>query len=101
SYDAHVAEAAVGLGVLVSFSGIVTFPTAGALREAARSVPLDRVLIETDSPFLAPVPHRGKRNEPAYVVHVAETLARLRNISVAEVAAATTANFDRLFRLRH
>ncbi len=101
SYDAHVAEAAVGLGFLVSFSGIVTFPTAGALREAARSVPLDRVLIETDSPFLAPVPHRGKRNEPAYVVHVAETLARLRNISVAEVAAATTANFDRLFRLRH
>lgn len=101
SYDACVAEVAVALGFYVSFSGIVTFPTAGALREAAQSVPLDRLLIETDSPYLAPVPHRGKRNEPAYVVRVAETLAELRNMSVAEVAAATTANFERLFRVRH
>jgi TatD DNase family protein len=94
----EVADAALALGFYISFSGIVTFKSAKALKEVARTVPLDRLLIETDAPYLAPVPHRGKTNEPAYVVHVAEEIARLRGLSVDEVGAASTANFFRLFR---
>ena len=95
----EVARAAVDLGFHVSFSGIVTFKNAGSLREVARALPLDRILVETDSPYLAPVPHRGKINEPAYVRHVAETVAGIRGLSLQALAAATTANFFRLFRL--
>ncbi len=95
----EVARAAVDLGFHVSFSGIVTFKNAGSLREVARALPLDRILVETDSPYLAPVPHRGKINEPAYVRYVAETVAGIRGLSLQALAAATTANFFRLFRL--
>lgn len=92
-----VAEEALALGFHISFSGIVTFKNAKALKEVARMVPQERLLIETDAPYLAPVPHRGELNEPAYVVHVAEELARLRDTSVEAIAAATTENFFRLF----
>ena len=94
----EVAQAAMDLGFRISFSGIVTFKNAQALRDVAVRVPLERMLVETDSPYLAPVPHRGKTNEPAYVRHVAEEVARLRAIAVEEVGAATTANFFALFR---
>jgi TatD DNase family protein len=94
----EVAQAAMDLGFLISFSGIVTFKNAQALRDVAIRVPLDRMLVETDSPYLAPVPHRGKPNEPAWVRHVAEEVARLRGIAFEEVARATTANFFGLFR---
>jgi len=94
----ELADAALDLGFYISLAGIVTFPKALELREIARHVPLDRLLIETDSPFLTPVPHRGARNEPARIVHTAETLAALRGISVAELDRATTANFHALFR---
>jgi TatD DNase family protein len=94
----EVAQAAIDLGFLISFSGIVTFKNAAALKEVAKKVPLERMLVETDSPYLAPVPHRGKTNEPAFVKHVAEEIARLREIPVDEVARATTANFFALFR---
>ena len=94
----EVAEAAMALGFLISFSGIVTFKNAQALREVAIRVPLERMLVETDSPYLAPVPHRGKTNQPAFVKHVAEEIARLRGIAFEEVAAATTRNFFALFR---
>jgi TatD DNase family protein len=93
------AERYVGLGLHISFSGVITFKSAEPIREAARAVPLDRVLVETDCPFLAPVPMRGRRNEPAYVVHTAERLAELRGLEPAELAATTTANARRLFRL--
>lgn len=93
-----VADAALAMGFYISFSGIVTFKSAKALKEVARQVPLDRLLIETDSPYLAPVPHRGKRNEPAFVRHVAEEIAALRGIGLEEVAAASTRNFFTLFR---
>lgn len=93
-----VAEAALAMGFYISFSGIVSFKSAKDLKDVARRVPLERMLIETDSPYLAPVPHRGKRNEPAYVRHVAEEIARLRDIPLAEVEAATTDNFFNLFR---
>jgi TatD DNase family protein len=93
-----VADAAVALGFHISFSGIVTFKNAGALKDVARQVPLERLLVETDSPYLAPVPHRGKINRPGLVRHVAEEVARLRDISLSEVAAATTGNFFRLFK---
>ncbi len=92
-----VADAALELGFHISFSGIVTFRNAKALKEVARRVPLERMLIETDSPYLAPTPHRGKTNEPAYVVHVAEEIARLKEIPLDEVAEATSRNFERLF----
>lgn len=92
-----VAKAALDLDFHISFSGIVTFRNATQLKEIARRVPLDRVLIETDSPYLAPVPHRGKRNHPALVVHVAEEIARLRDVPLDEVAYATSQNFFRLF----
>jgi len=94
----EVAEAAMALGFHISFSGIVTFKNAKDLKEVAKRVPLERMLVETDSPYLAPVPHRGESNQPAYVRHVAEEIARLREIPLEEVAAATTANFFRLFR---
>ncbi|HWK43931.1 MAG TPA: TatD family hydrolase [Stellaceae bacterium] len=92
-----LAERALELGFSISFSGITTFKNAAALREIARDVPLDRLLVETDAPYLAPVPMRGKRNEPAYVVHTATALAELRGIAPAELARITTANFFRLF----
>jgi len=92
-----VARGALDLGFFISFSGIVTFRNASALREVARQVPLDRLLVETDAPYLAPVPHRGKINQPAYVRHVAEEVARLRGVDLNVVAEATTANFQRLF----
>jgi TatD DNase family protein len=95
----EVARAAVDMGFHVSFSGIVTFKNAGALREVAKVLPLERILVETDAPYLAPVPHRGKVNEPAYVRHVAETVAAIRGLSLEALANATTANFFRLFRL--
>ncbi|MGB5038497.1 MAG: TatD family hydrolase [Blastocatellia bacterium] len=98
SYDADFGRAAVELGMYVSFSGIVTFPGASAVQSAARELPLDRILVETDCPFLAPVPHRGRRNEPAFVVEVASKIAELRGLSPSDVAAASTANFHRLFR---
>ena len=88
---------ALDLGFHISFSGIVTFKNAQEIKDVARRVPLDRMLIETDSPYLAPVPFRGKQNEPAYVRYVAEEIARLRDIPVAEVASATSTNFFRLF----
>ena len=94
----EVAQAALDQGFYISLSGIVTFKSANELKEVAKMVPLERLLIETDSPYLAPVPHRGKTNEPAWVKHVAEEIARLRGISVDEVAAATTANFFHLFK---
>ncbi|HUS18423.1 MAG TPA: TatD family hydrolase [Terriglobales bacterium] len=93
------ATAAVEMGFLTSFSGNVTFPKAVNIRQAAQQLPLDSILIETDSPFLAPVPNRGKRNEPAFVVKVAEKIAEVRGIPVAEVAQATAKNFFRLFPL--
>ena len=92
-----VAEAAIELGFHISFSGIVTFKNAADLKEVARRVPLERMLVETDSPYLAPVPHRGKSNQPAFVRHVAEEVARLRGVALEDVAAATTENFFRLF----
>jgi TatD DNase family protein len=94
----EVAEAALALGFHISFSGIVTFKNAVALKDVARQVPLDRMLVETDSPYLAPVPHRGKPNQPAWVKHVAEEVARLRGIAFEDVARHTTENFFRLFR---
>jgi TatD DNase family protein len=94
-----VARAALDLGFDISFSGILTFKTAQALRDVATFVPLDRCLIETDSPYLAPVPYRGKTNSPAYVPFVAKQIAALKGISVEAVAEATTANFERLFKL--
>jgi TatD DNase family protein len=93
-----VARAALDLGFYISFSGILTFKTAAELREVARFVPLDRCLIETDSPYLAPVPYRGKVNSPAYVPFVARQIAELKGLSVDNVAQATTANFERLFK---
>jgi TatD DNase family protein len=93
----EVARSALDLGFYISFSGIVTFKSAKDLKDVARRVPLERLLIETDSPYLAPVPHRGKRNEPAYVRHVAEEIASLRGQPLEAVAEATTRNFFTLF----
>ena len=95
---AALATAGLELGFYVSLAGIITFPKAAELRAAIDHVPLDRLLTETDSPFLAPVPHRGKRNEPAYVVRVVEALAHLRGIPSADLAARTVQNFHVLFR---
>ena len=92
-----MAKEAIDLGFYISFSGILTFKTANSLREVAQSIPLERMLIETDCPWLAPVPHRGKENQPAYVVEVAKQLAELHNLSYEEIAAQTTANFYNLF----
>jgi len=95
--DYDTAARCVDLGFYISFSGIVTFRNADSLREVARRIPLERVLIETDSPYLAPVPHRGKPNQPAFVRHVAEQIATLRELPVDEVARVTSDNFYRLF----
>jgi TatD DNase family protein len=97
SSTAFLAERALALGFYISFSGIVTFRNAGALRDIAKTIPADRFLVETDSPYLAPVPHRGRRNEPAFVTHTAAFLAELRGIEPATLARETTANFYRLF----
>ena len=92
-----LADTALELGLSISFSGVLTFKNSGALREIAARVPADRMLVETDAPFLAPVPHRGKRNEPAFVTATARMLAEARGVSYEEIAAATTANVLRLF----
>jgi TatD DNase family protein len=92
-----LAEAALELGGFISFSGILTFPRSNELREIARDIPLDRLLVETDAPYLAPVPFRGKRNEPGYVAHTAKLLAELRGMTPEALADLTTANFRRLF----
>lgn len=93
----ELALRALDLGLYVSFSGVISFKKTEALQAIARAVPLDRILVETDAPFLAPVPFRGKTNEPAYVVHTAAALARIRGLTEAEIAAATTDNFFRLY----
>ncbi len=95
--DWRIAEQALDIGFYISFSGIVTFKSAKAVQEVAMKAPLDRILVETDAPYLAPVPHRGKTNEPAFVRHTAEFVAELRGISLEAVASATTENFYRLF----
>jgi len=94
----EVARRALDLGFHISFSGIVTFKNALAIKEVAQKAPLDRILVETDAPYLAPAPYRGKANEPAYVRYVAEEVARLRRLSPEQVAEATTANFFNLFK---
>lgn len=93
----EVAKAALDLGFYISFSGIITFKNAASIREVAKRVPLDAILIETDAPYLAPVPFRGKPNEPAYVYYVAEKLAEIKGVSLETIAAHTTRNFIRLF----
>ena len=95
--DEAMARRALGIGFHLSYAGILTFPKAGELREAARATPLDRLLSETDAPYLAPVPHRGKRNEPAYVTRVVETLAELHGLETPVMAAAIERNFAVLF----
>lgn len=95
----EVAQRAMALNFYISFSGIVTFKKAVGLKDIATRVPLERILIETDSPYLAPVPHRGKTNQPAFVKHVAEEIAALRGISLDQVAEATTRNFFKLFKV--
>jgi TatD DNase family protein len=93
------AKRAVDMGFMISFAGNVTFPKAQQIRDAALEVPLDRMLIETDSPYLAPVPHRGKRNEPAFVVETARKLGELRNLAVEEMGHLTSGNFHQFFKL--
>jgi TatD DNase family protein len=94
-----LAQEAVELGFMISFSGIVTFKKADELREVAKQVPLDRLLIETDCPYLSPIPYRGKRNEPAYVVEVARCLAGIHGVNLEEIARVTSENFRRFFKL--
>src|SRR5262249_19183440 len=93
-----LADAGLAFGFFVSLAGIITFPKAEELRATVRRVPLDRLLTETDSPFLAPVPYRGKRNEPAYVARLVETLAVIHQLPTADLGARTAANFHTLFR---
>ena len=93
-----LAETAIAMGGHISFSGILTFPRSSELREIARDLPADRLLVETDAPYLAPVPFRGKRNEPAFVAHTAKVLAEIRHLEPEALADLTTANFRRLFR---
>lgn len=93
----RLADAALELGLYISVSGIATFKNSAALRDVIKTVPMNRLLVETDAPYLAPVPHRGKTNEPAFVVHTAAMLAELKGVSAAELATATTENFFRLF----
>lgn len=100
SESLDIAYKAIDLNFYISFSGIVTFKNAASLQEVARTIPLDRILIETDSPYLAPVPYRGKQNHPALVKYVAETLAALRGMDYEEIAAITTQNFYNCFRVR-
>ena len=98
SSSRRLAEAGLALGGSISFSGILTFPKSSELRDIARDIPADRLLVETDAPYLAPVPLRGKRNEPAYVAHTARVLAQVRGMTPEALADLTTANFRRLFR---
>lgn len=93
----YLADAALEMGFYISLSGIVTFKSAGALRDVAKSIPHDRLLVETDSPYLAPIPMRGKRNEPSFVRHTASYVADFLGLSLPDLAQKTTANFDRLF----
>ncbi len=93
------ARRALDMGFMISFAGNITFPKAQQIRDAAKEVPLDRMLIETDSPFLAPVPHRGKRNEPAFVKEVARQLGELRGVSTEEIGRQTSSNFYKFFKL--
>jgi len=95
--DLDTAEAAIDLGFYISFSGILTFKSAQDLREVAKQIPTERILIETDSPYLTPVPYRGKPNSPAYTYYVAEKLAEIRNTTIGEIAKVTTQNFNQLF----
>ena len=95
---AEVARQAMDMNFMISFSGIVTFKNATALKDVARDVPLENMLIETDSPYLAPIPYRGRTNQPAYVRFVAEEISRIKEISIESVGEATTANFFRLFK---
>jgi len=99
--DYETAEEFIELGFYISFSGIVTFKNAEGLREAAKRIPVDKILIETDSPYLAPVPFRGKRNEPAYVKYVAEKIAEIRGTSFDEIAQITTSNANNLFKFNN
>ncbi len=101
SGDLELAEAVMDLGFFVSIPGIVTFAKASMLQEVARKIPLQRMLLETDGPFLAPVPQRGKRNEPAFLLYTAREIARLRSISLEEVVSATSANARSLFHLKN
>jgi len=94
-----VAEQAMALGFYISFSGIVTFKNAKEIKEVAKTIPLDKILVETDAPYLAPVPYRGKQNQPAYTKYVVEEIANLRGISYEEAAKQTTVNFKKLFKL--
>lgn len=94
------ARECLDLGFYLAFGGVTTFPKSASIREAAEVTPLDRLLLETDAPYLAPVPHRGKRNEPAYVCRTAKVIAEMRGISLEELGAITTSNFERLFRIR-
>jgi TatD DNase family protein len=94
---AELARRALALNMMISFSGVISFRKSDALRAIAADVPLDRLLVETDAPFLAPEPYRGKRNEPAYVVHTAAALARVKGITPVEMASATTSNFLRYY----
>lgn len=96
--DWSIAQQALDLGFYISFSGIVTFKNATIVKEVAQKCPLDRILVETDSPYLAPTPYRGKPNQPAYVLHVAEEIARLRSLSLEAIGEASTRNFYRLFK---
>ena len=99
SGDWSHAERAMELGFLISFAGNLTYPKAQPLRDVAAKVPLDRLLVETDAPFLAPMPNRGQRNEPGWVAHTSAALAEVKGVSAEEMASATTKNFERLFRL--
>jgi TatD DNase family protein len=94
-----MAKAAMEFGFYISFSGIVTFKNAGDLREVVKKIPLDRILVETDSPWLAPVPYRGKQNEPKNVYEVAQCVADIKGISIEQLAETTTQNFFNLFKL--
>jgi TatD DNase family protein len=95
------AEECLELGFYLAFGGVTTFPKSGAIREAAAITPADRLLLETDAPYLAPLPHRGKRNEPSFVIHTAQAIASARGTTLEQLASETTANFERVFRLPH
>jgi TatD DNase family protein len=97
--NAEQARECLDLGFYLAFGGIVTFPKAEAVREAARLTPSDRLLLETDSPYLAPVPYRGKRNEPAYILETARVLSKVRNVSLEQLACETKTNFERIFKI--
>ena len=96
--DEKFAFDCIEIGLFISYTGILTFKNAAALRDVAKKVSLDHVMLETDAPYLAPVPHRGKRNQPAYVRHIADTLAEIKGVSLEEIASVTTQNAERLFR---